>query len=148
MNISLHGTTVLLNGHQVNGHQVQGWSEDADALTMPDAVEMATVRRGATGDMAAFSTGNRSGAVSVKLLPTSPSVPFFMQQAEVLRQGGSVVWNGSVHNSQQNISATLTRGVMTVAPWFPNMGGGEVANYVFTFEFEDIAPNYDAFVQG
>ena len=82
MNISLQGTTVLLNGHQVSG-----WSEDTDALTMPDAVELATVRRGATGDMAAFSTGNRGGPVSVKLLPTSPSVAFFMQQAEVMRRG-------------------------------------------------------------
>ena len=42
---------------------------------------------GATGDMAAFSTGNRGGPVSVKLLPTSPSVAFFMQQAEVMRRG-------------------------------------------------------------
>ena len=141
MNISLEGTTVLLNGHHV-----QGWSEDADALTMPDAVELATVRRGATGDMAAFSSGNRGGAVSIKLLPTSPSVQFFMQQAEVLRQGGSVVWRGDIQNLQQNISATLTRGVMTAAPRFPNMGMGDVSNYVFTFEFEDIASNYDGFV--
>ena len=34
---------------------------------------------------------------------------------------------------------------MTAAPRFPNMGPGEVSNYVFTFEFEDIAPS-DAFV--
>ena len=114
---------------------------------MPDAVELATVRRGATGDMAAFSTGNRGGAVSIKLLPTSSIGPFLHAAGRsILRRGGAVVWNGSIHNGQQNISATLTRGVMTAAPRFPNMGVGEVANYVFTFEFEDIAPNYDAFV--
>ena len=139
MILSLEHTTVSLNGHEV-----KGWSEDTDALTMPDAFEVATVRRGATGDMAAFSTGDRGGPVSIKLLPNSPSTGFFMQQLEVMRKGGTTIWSGSIYNSRLNVSATLTRGVMTAGPLWPNMGKGEVANHTFTFEFEDISVNYDA----
>ena len=78
MFFSLQDVTVLLNGHTVEGEQtigeqtIKGWSEDTDALTLPDAFEFASVRRGATGDMAAFSTGDRGGPVSLKLLPNSP----------------------------------------------------------------------------
>ena len=73
MFFSLQDVTFILNGHTV-----EGWSEDTDALTLPDAFEFASVRRGATGDMAAFSTGDRGGPVTLKLMPNSPSVPFFM----------------------------------------------------------------------
>ena len=73
MFFSLQDVTVTLNGHTVEGEQtIRGWSEDSDALTLPDAFEFASVRRGATGDMAAFSTGDRgwpSNAQAIAQLP-------------------------------------------------------------------------------
>ena len=82
----------------LNGHTVEGWSEDTDALTLPDAFEFASVRRGASGDMAAFSTGDRGGPVSLKLLPNSPSVPFLMNQVtQILVDRAEVIWDGSVN---------------------------------------------------
>ena len=98
MFFSLQDVTVILNGHTVEGEQtIRGWSEDTDALTLPDAFEFASVRRGATGDMAAFSTGDRGGPVTLKLLPNSPSVPFFMNQVtRILVERAVVIWDGSV----------------------------------------------------
>ena len=139
MRLSLEHTTLTLNGHEV-----QGWSEDSDALTGPDALELATVRRGATGQMAAFPTGDKGGPITIKLLPDSPSTAFFMQQAEVLRRGGAVRWEGSIQNPALGISAALLNGVMTTAPLWPAMGKGSVANHTFVFEFEQIVVNYDA----
>ena len=99
MFFSLQDVTVILNGHTVDGEQIiRGWSEDTDALTLPDAFEFASVRRGATGDMAAFSTGDRGGPVTLKLLPNSPSVPFFMTQVtRILVERAVVIWDGSVN---------------------------------------------------
>ena len=135
---NLKDTTVVLNSHEV-----EGFSEDADAITMPDGFELATVRRGATGDMAAFSTGDRGGPVSIKLLPHSPSLPFFMQQLAVLRDGGRVTWDGEVRNTHAGWSFRLAGGVMVSGPLGQTAGRGDVANQTFTFEFEDIIPNYD-----
>ena len=105
MFFSLQDVTVILNGHTVEGQQIivegeqiiSGWSEDTDALTLPDAFEFASVRRGATGKMAAFSTGDRGGPVTLKLMPNSPSVPFFMTQVtRILGDKAEVIWDGSV----------------------------------------------------
>ena len=58
MFFSLQDVTVILNGHTLEGEQtIKGWSEDTNALTLPDAFEFASVRRDATRDMAAFSIG-------------------------------------------------------------------------------------------
>ena len=46
----------------LNGHVVLGLS----ALDIPDTVELATVRRGTTGDMMATATGKHGGTVSIR----------------------------------------------------------------------------------
>ncbi len=127
----------------IGGHTVDGWSEDTDALTMPDAFELATVRRGASGQMAAFPTGDRGGPVTIKLLPDSESAKVFMQQALLSLQGEPSIFDGGIQNSRQRFSFALKRGILTTAPLGQTMGKGEVANLMFTFEFEEIVPNYD-----
>ena len=138
MTVSLERTTVTLNGHVV-----QGWSEDADALSMPDEFEFATTRRGADGMLAAFGTGARGGEVAIKLLPTSPSAQFFMQQQTAILGGDRVVWDASIVNDETGASFTLTRGVLIKGPLGQNMGAGDFANQTFTLDFEEIVPNYD-----
>ena len=138
MLLSLHEAIVILNEHTV-----QGWSEDTGALTLPDAFEFATVRRGATGDMVAFSTGDRGGPVSLSLLPNSPSVPFFMKQLAAIRDGKRVMWEGSVEYKPTGARVELTRGILMSGPLGFTMGKGDVGNMTFTWEFEDITPHFD-----
>ena len=148
MILSLEDATVILNGHTVEhsvSNTVQDWSEDTDALTLPDAFEFATVRRGADGKMAAFSTGDRGGPVSLKLLPNSVSVPFFMQQVtQILVNRAVVVWDGSIHHIPTGARVTLKRGVLVSGPLGYTMGKGEVGNFTFNFEFEEIVPHFQA----
>ena len=144
MLFSLQDVTVILNGHTVEGEQIiRGWSEDTDALTLPDAFEFASVRRGATGDMAAFSTGDRGGPVTLKLLPNSPSVPFFMNQVtRILVERAEVIWDGIAKHTKTGASVTLKRGVLISGPVWYTMGKGEVGNLTFTWEFEQIIPDF------
>ena len=140
----MQDVTVTLNGHTVEGEQnIRGWSEDTDALTLPDAFEFASVRRGATGDMAAFSTGDRGGPVSLKLLPNSPSVPFLMNQVtRILVERTEVIWDGSVKHIKTGASVTLKRGILISGPVWYTMGKGEAGNFTFNWEFEEIIPNF------
>ena len=136
--INMKDTTITLNSHEV-----KDLSEDADALTMPNSFELATVRIGATGDMVAFSTGDRGGEVAIKLLPHSRSLPFLVQQLGVLRNGGVVIWDGEVKNTKAGWSFKLERGVMLSGPLGHSMGRNDVANQTFTFHFQDIIPSYE-----
>ena len=63
MTIPAETLTVTLNGHVVLG---------LSALEIPDTVELATIRRGATGDMLA--------TVSIMLQPGAPSLSLLKQQ--------------------------------------------------------------------
>ena len=138
MFFSLQDVTVTLNGHTV-----EGWSEDSDALTLPDSFEFASVRRGATGDMAAFSTGDRGGPVTLKLMPNSPSVPFLMNQVtRILVERAEVIWDGSVKHNRTGASVTLKRGILISGPVWYTMGKGEASNLTFNWEFQEIIPDF------
>ena len=141
---SLQDVTFTLNGHTVEGEQIiRGWSEDTDALTLPDAFEFASVRRGATGVMAAFSTGDRGGPVTLKLMPNSPSVPFLMNQVtRILGNKAEVIWDGSVKHSKSGASVALIRGILVSGPLWYTMGKGEAGNLTFTWEFQEIIPDF------
>ena len=102
--------TVTLNGHVVLG---------LSALDIPDTVELATVRRGATGDMLAPYAGR-------------PIAGALEQQMKVIAGGGIVNWEGSVKDAKHG--ARLMHGVMTSAPMGTLMD--EMAEKTFTFEFE------------
>ncbi len=52
----------------LNGITIEGWSEDEDALTMPDAIEIAVIKKGADGLMVAGRTAEKGGEVTLKLL--------------------------------------------------------------------------------
>ena len=138
MHISLEATTV-----RINGHTVTGWSEDTDALTLPD-IELANVMRGADGKMVASSTGNKGGSVTLKLLPNSPSTQFLQQQVARILRGAQVHWDGVIVNAQAGFNVVLQGGILMTAPVGQTMGKGEAAARTFVFEFETVLPNYDA----
>ena len=117
--------TVTLNGHVVLG---------LSALDIPDTVELATVRRGATGDMMATATGEYGGAVSLVFRPGAPSLALFQQQMKVIIGGGIVNWEGTVEDAKLGHVLRLMHGVMTSAPMGTLMD--ETAEKTFTFEFD------------
>ena len=124
----------------LNGHEVQGLSEDG--ITMPDAVDATTVRLGARpGDKAFFRTAEKGGEVSISLLPTSPSLPFFMQQAMVHHNGGVVVWNGTIVERRRNITHTMRNGMFVQYP-AGITAGAEAANRAFVFNFAELESDY------
>jgi len=133
---SLEQTVVILNGHAVTG-----WSEDADALSLPD-IDISAVKRGADGKMVAASTGDKGGPVIVKLLANSPSVKFFQNIATSQLAGASVVWNGIIRDAINGINVALVNGILTHAPLGPTIGKGDVANREYTIEFESIIADY------
>ncbi len=125
MTIPAETLSVTLNGHVVLG---------LSALDIPDTVELATVRRGATGDMMATATGDHGEAVAVTLQPGAPSLVFFGQQLKVIVGGGIVNWEGTVEDAKLGHVLRLMHGVMTSAPMGTLMD--ETAEKTFTFEFE------------
>ena len=114
----------------LNGHLVLGLS----ALGIPDTVELATVRREATGDMLASATGEYGGTVSILLQPGAPSLSFLGQQMKAIIGGGIVNWEGSVKDAKHGSVLRLMHGVMVSAPIGTLMD--DTAEKTFTFEFE------------
>lgn len=127
----------------LNGHTVTGWSDDADALSMPN-VDLANVVRGADGGMVSTSTGDKGGPVIIKLRPNSPSTAFFMNAVTAQQNGAAVKWNGLYRDPLNQVVVALAGGVLTNAPLGQTMGKGETGNREFTFEFERITPDYQA----
>lgn len=125
----------------INDHRVTGWSDDGDALAMPD-VELASVVRGADGQMTSSSTGEKGGPVTLKLLPNSNTTKFLNQIVTSILNGGSVEINGFVKDNLNGIYVELSRGVIMTAPLGQTMGKGETANREFIIEFEKVIPDY------
>lgn len=143
MDFGIDDTLLILNGHTVEG----GYSDDTDAI-MFERIELADSRTGADGSKAYFRTGNKGSPFTLKLLPNSPSIPFFQQQAEIVRRGGTVIWNGSLRDTRRNVSATLRHGILRSYPPFPNYGAGAVSNMEYMFEFEETPSDFDAAAAG
>ena len=130
---------LVMNGHTVRG----GYSDDADALMFEAMRLVADSRTGADGTKAFFGSADRGGPFTLKLMPNSPSIPFFQQQAEIVRRRGSVIWTASLRDTQRGISVAMIHGVMTGFPPFPSYGKESVANYEYTFEFEELETDHD-----
>lgn len=128
---------------ELNGHTFTGWSDDADALSMP-TVDLANIKRGADGKMTATSTGDKGGPVVIKLLPNSPSASFMMRAVAAQQNGASVKWNGTWRDSINQVVVALAGGVLSNAPLGQTLGKGETANLEFTIEFERVTPDYQA----
>lgn len=136
MDFSLEQVSVNLNGHTVTG-----WSDDTDALSLPN-IDLANIVRGADGQMTSTSTGEKGGPVILKLLPNSPSTKFFMTAVAAQQNGAAVKWNGLIRDSINQINVALINGTLQNAPLGQTIGKGESANREFTIEFERIIPDY------
>lgn len=142
--IGLANITVTLTDTMDHSEEITGWSDDADALTMPDEFEIMNTRFGAGGDLSAFRTGMRGGDVTIKLLPTSPSVIFLMKRLTfILQPGNRLGWSGSIHDTANKYHFELRDGVMVAAPLGVTIGSGDAANRMFRFSFAQIVPHFE-----
>lgn len=135
--LSIESISVILNGHTV-----EGWSDDNDALSLPEGIELANVTRGADGRMVGATTGNKGGQVRIKLQANSPSTKFFMGKLTEQIRGAVITYNGTVVDSRLGTSVRLYRGVMMSGPMGQTIGKGSAPNREFIFEFESVIPNY------
>ena len=108
---------------------------------MPN-IDLANVTRGAGGTMVSTSTGEKGGPVVIKLLPNSPSTVFFMNALAAQLKGASVKWSGVYRDPQNGVTVLVSGGVLTNGPLGQTIGKGETANQEFTFEFEQVTPDY------
>ena len=135
-NFSIEQATFLLNGHVFSG-----WSDDADALNIPD-IELLTEKRGADGLMVVSSTGEKGGPVVIKLLANSKSVKFLQNFVTAQLVGASIKWTGYYRDPVNNISIAFIDGYLKTAPLGPKQGKGDISNFEYTFVFTRIIPNY------
>ena len=136
-NYALRNTTVIFNAHRV-----QGWSSDEDALMVPE-IAVATVEIGADGLVMAQDTGDLGGEVTLKLLATSLSTQYFMQQHELIKRGARVQWNGSIDYGGINTRVALRVGTMLTGPSGQTLGKTRAAPRQFVFHFQEINKNVD-----
>lgn len=122
----------------LNGHVFSGYSDASDCLAFPDAAELATFKKGATGQMVASGTGEKGGKVVLKLMPNSPSVAFMAKLIKQIKNGIPVVFNGNWVNPVAGEFVSVNGGALLTAPIGTTYGKGEVAEKVYTFEFEAI----------
>lgn len=136
MDFSLEQVIVIINGHTVTG-----WSDDTDALSLPN-IDLASIVRGADGKMVSVSTGDKGGPVIFKLLANSPSTKFFMNALAAQLNNASVKWNGVIRDSINQVNIALVNGTLTNGPVGQTLGKGAAKNAEFTFEFERVVPDY------
>ena len=128
---------------------ITGWSDDADCLMAPQADALVTYRKGALGDLFYTSSPDRRGGeYTFKLLPTSPAVPPLQRQAQVWRNQGIVIAEGSIVNRRSGESVQLLGGAILEAPKSTTYGSGDVRNMEYKFVFEDVIGDFDSVVYG
>ena len=136
--INIENITARLNDR----HVVSGWSDDGDALTIPQ-LDMFNVKTGALGDAVYFRNGERGGEVMLKLLPNSATKTFLMQQAtRILVSHAIINWQLFVRDVANGWSVTCSNGVLKVTELGQTIGMGDAANAEFTFHFETIQPDW------
>lgn len=132
----LANTTVVLNGFKVDG-----WSDDTDCLSFPD-LDIAAVKRGATGKMVAASTGNKGGRVDFKVLPNTETSKFLANLTQLQKNGARFEITGFVKYQNIGVTVAMVTGVIVQAPGGITLGKGEVGTQVYGIEFEQLTPDY------
>ena len=121
----------------LNGITFTGWSQDEDALTLPDAAELSVFQKGADGLMVAGRTGEKGGEVTFKLLANSPTVQPLQTFILAEKNGAFVEWNGIIKYSDNSI-VTLAKGIMKKVPLGYTLGKGTPKTMSYVFEFQNI----------
>jgi len=127
----------------INGVTITGFSEDADAVTIPE-IEVAAPVYGADGKMLVVGTGTKGGLVTLKLLASSPSIAFLTPLSQLSQVGAGVILEGFIRSTTQSSSCSLQNGYFTKFVPYPTQGKGSVSAITYEMAFEIISPDYSA----
>lgn len=137
--IDIETVVVTLNDR----HTIAGWSQDTDALMLPDSFEALGTKRGADGMMEVTRTGAKGGPVTVKLLVTSPSCTYlFTQAARQMTENLVIKWKMDIEDAVNGWEVHGVEGVLMTHPLGPTIGQGEAASREFVFDFERLTPDF------
>ena len=134
--------TQLSNRHAIltlNGRRITAFSDDEPPVELPE-IELAKTTRGQDGSMYATGTAAKGGEVMVKLLPTSPDTKWLMRKHAQIQNGARITFKGSYGDSEIGYKVLLRGGVLVKAP----AGISPGKNVEFTFDFEEVIPQFDA----
>jgi hypothetical protein len=127
----------------ISGITIQGWSDDTDALSLPE-IESIIMKTGADGGQTGISNGVKGGEVIIKLRPDSPTVKPFGVFALSQQNGVYILHQGYIRFPDIGVNTVLENGRLTKFPSGITLGKGDVGNQVFTFTFEKIKTDYSA----
>jgi hypothetical protein len=130
----------------INDVLITGFSEDSDAITIPK-IERAVVKYGGDGRMVAMTTGKRGGVVTIKLLASSPSVPFMNDLSLTAQAGAGISVYGLLRSNTQLSSCAFQRGYFTSDTPYASMGASSVSSYEYEIGFEVIAADFSSAVR-
>ena len=124
---------------EIGNHTIKGWSDDSDALMMPEEWEGFTTKRGADGVLLAIRNGVRGGEVSIKLLPGTAIAKMLQKEIGIAAHTSTLVlWQGRIADSSTGFTWYLYNGILIKGPLGQTYGKEDAANKVFTFDFEEI----------
>ena len=129
------------------GLKVDNWSDDADCLMMPEEHEYYVQRIGAGGMRVAFSTGDESADVTLKLMPNSADASFFRQMIHedikrIARYEPPFYWSATVTDPVNNWEVILKNGVLLDGPRGQTIGKSDWKNGNFMFSFETMEGDF------
>ncbi len=122
----------------INNHLVSGWSDSSDCLAFPPDSEISAFKKGATGDMVSSRTGERGGAVTVKVLANSPTAAFMGKLIKQIDNNIPINFTLTWSNPVVGEFTSCTKGTLVNAPRGTTYGKGETGEKVYVFEFESI----------
>ena len=149
------GTLIL------NGHTFKKLADGDDVISFPDALEIASVRRGMDGAIFAALTMMRGEEMGITLMPDSPSIGWLWRQYQNIITGGELegggggdgaaeggasglegyAWNGSWQHRRSGWEVQIKGAVLTTIPGGWTMGAGNVGNLRFAWQVEELIPS-------
>ena len=134
-------------------YEVTGFSDDADAVSFQDDLQIIDTKRGMDRGVSYFPTPDVGGTLTMKLLPSSPSVKFFVHAANktktsIYGEDPQVleIYEIVVDDSLLVEKTTAKQCIMESISGGPEYGAGSARSRSFMFQaqvFEDDVSGFD-----
>ena len=134
---SIHDVSVILNDNQL-----EGFSDDTDAISLPQ-LTLGEGVFGLDGTLLAVSSGEYGGEVTFKFLASSATIPLMMSYVLEAQRGAYTVFNGKIWNARERVGTDLIRGFLRMGEIGQTIGKASVPPREYTFMFERLVPTYE-----
>ena len=122
----------------LNGVRIEGFSNDDPPVEFPD-IQLVEEMFGRDGHMYVMGTGLRGGDVVIKLLPTSPSIPAFMDRHAMMQLGRDPgFYYGEYSDRNLGFSTYMYGGYIKQCP--PAVSPGKT--FEVTLVFQELRPQF------